>query len=551
VEQAVIFYNTGNESDIVIADARLYKGTVYLILARADSAAYQERSGQLGIIASGFTISTLEVADLSGADRLPLSPGLIAELEAYIREAMALLEVPGAAVAIVQEDEIVYAQGFGVRERGSDQPVTPETLMMIGSTNKTLTTMLMAQLVDEGLMAWDTPVVDILPTFEMADPDITQRITVRHLVCACTGVPRRDAEAIWNFDHLSAEDIVESLAGFELRTGLGEMFQYSNQMVATGGYVAALAAGAVYGELYDGYVALMERQILDPIGMASSTFLVEQVRASANYAVPHSLDLSGRYVPIPLKLEEHVIPSAPAGALWSNVLDMGRYLLTLLNQGIAPDGTRIVSAKNLAFTWTPQIAVSADTQYGLGWFVGEYKGLPVLYHGGNTFGFTSDLALLPQADLGIIVLANQFGSSLNQAIRTRLFELIYRQEPEQAERLRLSASQQERSLAALREQLAQEVSADRVAPYLGVFANEWLGEIVVELDDGTLVLDAGEFRMELLPRTDQDGQVASYWAITPPWLALNTGFRFSTDGAGNPTIVRGAAGNEYTFVKVR
>ena len=114
--------------------------------------------------------------------------------------------------------------------------------------------MLMATLVDDGLMEWDTPVIDVLPTFALADPELTQEITVRNLVCACTGVPRRDFEVLMNYDDLSAEDIVESLASFELFTDFGEAFQYSNQMVETGGYEAATVAGAEYGSLHNGYM---------------------------------------------------------------------------------------------------------------------------------------------------------------------------------------------------------------------------------------------------------------------------------------------------------
>ena len=367
----------------------------------------------MGIIGSGFTIKALEVTDLTGVEPLPLTDDLITELEAYIVDTMELLDVPGAAVAIVQGDEIVYAKGFGVRERGKDDPVTPETLMRIGSTTKSMTTMMMATLVDEGLMDWDTPVIDILPTFKVADPEITQKITVRNLVCACTGVPRRDAELRFNAYELSAEEgIIESLADFEFFTDFGEAFQYSNQMVAAGGYVAVLAAGGEYGNLTDSYVALMQERILDPIGMTSSTFSFEEAHAGDNYVTPHSRDLAGEYVPIHFRLELYPYsPIAPSGALSSNVLDMGRYLITLLNRGIAQDGTRVVSAENLAMTWEPQVAMSADTSYGLGWVVSEYKGLLTLSHAGKTLGCTSELAFLPEADLGISVLTNQSGSA--------------------------------------------------------------------------------------------------------------------------------------------
>jgi len=542
-----ITYDTGDESEIVMAGGWVYEGIVYIELFKADLVALQQRASQLQITYTGFTINALDVTDLSGVEPLALTDELIAELEAYIVDTMELLDVPGAAVAIVKDGEIVYAKGFGVRQLGSDDPVTPQTLMMIGSTTKSITTMMMATLVDDELMDWDTPVVDILPTFAVADPDITQRITVRNLVCACTGVPRRDAEFLFNANYLSAEDIIESLADFEFFTDFGEAFQYSNQMVATGGYVATLAAGGEYGNVYDDYLVLMQERILDPIGMTNSTFSPEEAQVNPNHATPHSMTLAGEYVPIPLSREALLTPIAPAGTLWSNVLDMGRYLITELNEGVAPDGRRVVSAENLATTWEPQVAVTADVSYGLGWMVDDYKGVPMLQHGGNTLGFTSDLAFLPEADLGISVLTNQYGSILNQAVRFRLLELVYQQEAEFDELVQFYIDRIEEALAELNEQIKDSVDPDAVAPYIGVYTNEALGQITIALQDGVLTLDTGEFLMELLPKVDEDGEVEAYRSVTP---GLGGEFQLSEDDDGNPIIILGEGAYDYIFEKV-
>jgi len=543
-----ITYDTGDETEVILAGGWVYQGIVYVELFKADLVALQQRISQLQIIDTGFTINALEVTNLSGVEPLPLTNELIAELEAYIADTMELLDVPGVAVAIVKDGEIVYANGFGIRELGGNDPVTPETLMMIGSTTKSMTTMMMATLVDDGLMDWDTLVIDILPTFAVADPDITQRITVRNLVCACTGVPRRDAELLFNANDLSAKDIIESLADFEFFTDFGEAFQYSNQMVATGGYVATLAAGGEYGNLYDSYLALMQERIFGPIGMTSSTFSLEEAQASPNHATPHSMTLAGEYVTIPLSREALVTPVAPAGSLWSNVLDMGRYLITELNEGVAPDGTPVVSAENLAITWEPQVAITADASYGLGWIVDEYKGLLMLQHGGNTLGFTSDLAFLPEIDMGISVLTNQYGSILNQAVRFRLLELLYQQEAEFDELIQFYIDRTEEALAELNAQIADSVDPEAVAPYVGVYANDALGEIIITLDDDdVLTLDAGEFLMELLPKVDEDGEVEAYRSVTP---GLGGEFQFSEDDDGNPIIIIGEGAYEYIFDKV-
>jgi CubicO group peptidase (beta-lactamase class C family) len=393
-------------------------------------------------------------------------------------------------------------------------------------------------------MSWDTPVVEILPSFAVADPDLTEDITVRHLVCACTGVPRRDLEMIFNTDELTAEGIVESLATFEFFTDFGEAFQYSNQMVATGGYVAALAAGGEYGQLGEAYVAQMQERVLDPIGMDSSTFSFESVRVNPNQAVPHSRSRDGAFVPLPLDQERFVVPCAPAGALWSNVLDMSRYLITELNRGIAPDGTRVVSEENLAVTWEPQVAITADMDYGLGWIVQDYKGLRLLHHGGNTVGFSSDLAFLPEAGLGIVVLTNQRVSLLPEAVRFRLFELLFQLESEYDEQAEFARTMMGKVHAEIvSEFVGGGIAAEEVAPYLGQYSNDALGPIWIEREsDGRVYLDVGEFRVELCALKSGGYSVCE-------GLFLGTPLEPDEDESGNPTIALGTGVNEYVFVK--
>ena len=548
-EQVIdIGYDTGDESRVVAAGGELYQGVVYILLARGELISIQQRLSQLAIIDTGFTINALEQEDLVGVEPLRLTDDLLAEFEAYIVDAMERFNVPGAAVAVVQKDEIVYANGFGVRELGKDDLVTPETLMMIGSITKSMTTMLMATLVDDGLMDWDTPVVEVLPTFALAGPELTQQITLRNLVCACTGVPRRDLEFFLNSDELSAEDIVESLATFEFFTDFGEAFQYSNQMVATGGYVAAAAVGAEYGSLYNGYARAVQERVFAPIGMTNTTLSFDEVQASNNYGTPHLLNLDFEYNPVPLRFETFVTPVAPAGAVWSNVLDLGRYLITELNQGVAPDGTGVVSAQNLKLTWEPQVAVTASDSYGLGWLVGEYKGLPEISHGGATIGFSANLAFLPDQDLGISILANAQGSGgFNHAIRSRLFELAFGLESEFDERATFAYTAARDAVAELAADLVN-IEPDAVAPYLGRYTNDALGQILIELEDGKLIMDVGEFRSELRSKTDEDGEVTSY--MISDGVGLGTPLQFSGVDEGNPIVVLGEGVLEYTFQKV-
>lgn len=543
-----ISYESEDDEQIVAAGGMLYEGVVYTLLVRADLVALQQRSAQLSIIETGFQATAVEQTDLAGVEPIPLDDALLDEFEAYIADALTRFDVPGAAVAVVQDGEIVYASGFGVREIDGSEPVTPETQMMIGSIGKTMTTMLMAILVDEGLMDWDTPVQDVLPQFAVADPELSQEITMRNLVCACTGVPRRDLELLFHSDELTAEDVIESLQTFQFFTDFGEAFQYSNQLVATGGYAAAAAAGGEYGNLYEAYLSEMQQRIFDPIGMASTTFDVETVEAGSNYAMPHSLMPDASYELVPLSVEGLLTPVAPAGASWSNVMDMARYLITELNQGVTPDGTRVVSKENLNVTWEPQVPVSAEASYGLGWFVGSYKGQPMRYHGGNTLGFTADMGFLPEAGVGIIVLSNaQISNLFNEAVRFRLFEMIF-QQPHEADAQYSFAHEmrREQSVEAIAD--IEPVELDQVEPLLGRYTNDALGEIELRVDDGQFVMDAGEFTVEIRAQYDDDGELETYLTYSVPVIGLPLSVEEGADG--NPQLTLGQGAISYTFTRV-
>ncbi len=492
-----------------------------------------------------LTSATTAQVDLTGVRPKTLTPELLGQLEGYITGAMTLARVPGAAVAVVQNSEVVYVHGFGVREMGTKDPVTPDTRMMIGSVGKTMTTMMMATLVDDGHMAWDTPAVKILPGFAVADPALTPKITMRDLVCACTGVPRRDMELLFNADSLTAKDVVASLRSFQFSTGLGEAFQYSNQMVASGGYIAALAGSSDTTDMYGAYLAQIQHRVFDPIGMAHTTFNFEEVAAAPDHATPHGEDALYEYSPLPLSVERLLIPVGPAGASWSTARDMARYLITELNRGVSPDGVRVVSEKNLEVTWQPQVAVNADTSYGLGWFVGHYKGLRLLYHEGNTLGFTSDLAFLPDVGLGIVVLANAANSNaFDEAVRFRLFELAYGQPADHDLQLKLAFKVQMRKMQNPEVALKPGADPEQVAPYLRSFTNPALGDIVLSITGGKLMLDAGEFAVELRPRAQQAGTPV-YVAFGPPLTGVP--FEFTQAADGKPAIVLLAPPDAYTF----
>lgn len=535
VQRAVVVnYRQTGPTTVYQGFGQLFKGRVYILLFRGSIAAAQKRNAQVQIIASGFTILGMRQVNLTGVTPVVVTPAITAALQRYLVAQMKLFKIPAAEVAIVQHGAVVYAHGFGMRGPDDLEAVTPDTRMMIGSTTKSMTTMLMGMLIDQHKLTWDEPVVKIMPQFTVSDPHLTKKITVRDLVCACSGVPRRDAALFFKANALTARQIVRSLALFPLVTKRGEAFQYSNQMVATGGYVAAMAAGGTFDNLYASYVSAMQQRVLAPIGMDHSTFSFDAIRADGNYASPYGMRIDGTYAPMPLSYEQFVTPIAPAGALWSTANDMARYLITEINRGIAPNGKRVVSTANLAVTWQPQVQVTAQTSYGLGWFIDTYKGQTIIDHGGNTLGFTSDLAFLPNAGLGIVVLTNAQATNLfNEAIRYRLVELLFKQPFEYDREVTAARTHLQAVGASLR--LAPTIDAAAVMPFLGTFSNRALGAVTLTLNEGTLRLKAPSFTTTLRAIRGSIGQGNAYVFIDPPLVGVT--LRFARDPHGKPILI--------------
>ena len=396
----------------------------------------------------GYLLRKLEAAAVP--DPQQLTDDVFAQFTSYVEEAMGRWNVPGAAVAVVADGEVVYAEGFGVRERGKDDPVTPDTLFGIGSMTKSINAMMLASLVDKGFFEWDTPVVEIWPDFQLAHPDSTLAVTVRDLLSMRSGM--RQDDSLWAGKGLSAEDLMIALAEVPVAGPPAEQHYYDNQGVATGAYLGVMAAGGELSSLFESYAQQMQERLFDPIGMANTTLDLDTMNAHSEGARPHSWNESGQSVPSG-SFFEGFIPRegiSAAGGVASTANDMARYLITQLNRGESPDGVRVVSEESLTETWTPQINISGgpdtflervwlpsalysplDSQYdyGMGWFVGTYNGVPVLNNPGDQAGWSAHTALLPDSDTGIVVLTNAdllpCGAYLKLAVQHRLIEMRY------------------------------------------------------------------------------------------------------------------------------
>jgi len=535
-----IVYQTGGNEHRTVIGAALKKGAVqYITLVDGDNGALDRRGAQMMSILSTFKAPGVTEESFKGHKLRPLDA---AKLEAFMESAMAKAKVPGAAIAIVHGQKVIYEKGFGVRELGKNEPVTPETLFMIGSTTKSLTTLMMARLVDEGKFSWDTPVTQVLPSFALGDPQITKRVTMKHTVCACAGLPRQDMEFSFEFAGVTPEQRLGSMKTMKPTTGFGETFQYSNTMVAAGGYAAAHALGGKepLGPAYD---QAMQSRVFDPLGMKSTTMDFAAVERR-EHASPHAENLRSEMKPLSLGPEQFVVSLRPAGAAWSNVRDMSKYVALELAKGKDPSGRALVSEANLAKRREPQIRITDKMAYGLGLFVEDDHGLAVDHHGGNTFGFTSDMLFLPEHDLGIVVLSNAGGAgAFRKAVRRRLFEILFGASERADRDLGFSLTEKKKVIEKELAQVVLEPEVGWMSPLAGTYESASLGSIAVRIDGKRGVVDAGEWASAFGRKTLPDGTVKLI-LLDPPLAGLEF---LPVDRAGRKGLTLDAGQQRYGF----
>jgi CubicO group peptidase (beta-lactamase class C family) len=532
-------------------DERVYQAqlqrvgdTNYIQLLYADLDEVSRRGAQVNVVATGFSISAVDEIDLSETEPMQFDNELLEEWLGFVERVQTEFEIPGIAVAVIQGDTVVFQDGLGTRELGTERPVTPETMFAIASTTKTLTTSTMAALVDEGRISWDTLAVEAWDDFALSDPEITQRVTLENLVSASVGVERRDLELFFGLDATPAE-FISDLAGFQLFTDFGEAFQYSNQMIAAGGYLTAMTTGASEENMRPAYIDLVEEQILDPVGMTRTTFSLDTAAAYREIATPHSANLNTlEVISVPLELERSVEISGPAGGAFSTLSDMTKYLQMYMRGGASEDGEEVISQQGLNRLWTPQIEVSADTSYGLGWFVTDYKGLQTFGHAGNAIGYTSEFLFAPEAELGIVLLSNMRAvNPAHDLIVQRLFELAYGQPDESTGQLDFLVEQGEEAEEELADQI-QTVRAREARGFSGTYVNEVLGAIVLGVDsDNTPTLEVGPLAMQYARFEAPTVREGTMIITLPPLAGLP--FEFNEDG----DVVIDYNGTDFVFVK--
>ena len=473
----------------------------------------EKRDSQVSLVFSRLAPPGYRRESFAGRAARTLDAARIAELTRFVDRARTLFDVPAISFGVVQDGQVRFAGGFGVREVGQPAPPDADTLFLIASNTKALTTLLLAKLVDQGRLAWDTPVTRVMPSFKLGDAATTASTQVKHLVCACTGLPRQDLEWLLESHRATPTSMMALLATMQPTSKFGALFQYSNLLAAAGGYVAAYA-WAPARELGAGYDAAMQAEVFDPLGMTATTFDFARALA-ANHAGAYGLDVDGAVVPAVMDANYSVIPVRPAGGAWSNVRDLLRVVEMELARGVLPDGKRYIGEAALLARRAPQVAIDGDERYGMGLAINTRWGVPLVSHGGDLAGYHSDVIWLPEHGVGAVILTNaEAGIVIRDVLHRKLLEVVFDGEPRADAELAAAAAQLRAQRIAERARLTVPPSAADVQLLARAYHNEALGDLDVVRGKDGVVFDFGEWRSAVAARHNADGTV-SFVMIVP------------------------------------
>ncbi len=441
----VPFDTPSSDTHFVIALVRTFKERAYVCLLEGTKAMMSRRNAEFKIMFETFKPVGFEETEVVVHEAKDWTEVEKEAFETFILDAMRKLKVPGVAIAIVRQDgKAVFSKGFGVKHHGLSEAVSVDTPFMIGSTTKALTSYLMAMMIDQKKLSWETPVTDILKDFTLGDLELTQKLTIRHTVSASTGMPAGGLACLFKYSGVEPEDRLDQMKHMHPTTKIGETFQYSNDMLMMGGY-AASRAHTPDGSLQQAYACAMKDFVFDPLQMKKSVIKMEDAM-QLGAAFPHGLDFNGELCKVGLNIEKIVYNLAPAGAVWSTVEDLSQYLLTEMNKGLL-HGKRIISEECILERRKPGIRIGEKSSYGLGLFLSNEQALDIVGHGGNTMGFSSDCYFLPEKGIGMAVLTNRsFANDFLSAVKQKFLELSFGVKLRSDEMLNFAVRQQQESV---------------------------------------------------------------------------------------------------------
>lgn len=455
---------------------------------------------------------------LAGLRAAELPPGL-QDFDAFVARVQKEFDVPGVAVAIVKDGEVVLAKGYGVRELGKSEPVDARTLFAIASNTKAFTAAGLAMLMDEDKVAWDDRVTERLPWFKLSDPYVTHEMTVRDLLTHRSGLALGAGDLLfWPTTDFTTREVVERLRFVPLATSFRANYAYDNILYAAAGLVIEEVSGKKWGDF-------MRERIFVPVGMTDTLANCQDLPSGANAATGHAKYDFRDLKPVPPLAWDN---ASAAGGIYSSAQDMAKWVRVQLAGGklpAGPDGRAGVLFKEARQKemWSlvtpmmigePKVEALKVTRpnfrgYGLGWDLSDYRGRKVVSHTGGWPGQVSKVALVPALGLGVVVLTNAESGAAFQAVSWRVLD-AYLSAPvtdwvaAYAEFVRSAATGADESWA---KHVAARAAASKpslpLAKYAGTYRDVWRGDVLLTERAGRLAMS--------FSRTEKLGGDLEHW----------------------------------------
>lgn len=427
----------------------------------------------------------------------PLSP---AQIDVLVERTLKAFDVPGISVAVVKDGQVVIAKGYGVRSLTNGQKMDARTLVGIASNSKAFTTAALAILVDEGKLKWDDRVTDFIPEFKLYNPYVTEEFTVRDLLTHRSGLGLGAGDLMFFPDgsDFTVRDVIHNLRYLKQASGFRSKFDYDNNLYIVAGEVVKRASGMSWEDF-------IEQKMLKPLGMTDSAASLKRVKNTSNVVTPH-VSVDGHLQAIVARPNDVI---NAAGGIYSNVQDMAKWVSMLLSKGkYGTAGQHLFSEAALKEMWAPQTILPISPgaynshfgAYGMGWFLNDAMGYKQISHTGGLVGMVTQVTLVPELDLGIVVLTNQEQggafTAITNSIKDGYFGTTSIDRVKQNLELKLAGTTDaDKVTAAVWAEIAASNSSGEAAKtdlqaYVGTYRDNWLGDVVIALKDRHLTFTA-------------------------------------------------------------
>jgi CubicO group peptidase (beta-lactamase class C family) len=473
----------------------------------------------------------------------------ITKIDSFIVASMSQWKMPGFAVAIVKNDSVIFSKGYGVKDLRTGESVDENTLFMIASCSKAFTTAALARLVDQGKLKWDDPAIKYLPGFHTYDPWVTKEITIRDLVTHRSGLETFSGDILWLGSTYDAKEVIRRSQFLKPTSSFRSKYGYQNIMYSVAGSVIPVLTDTSWSDF-------IKYNFFKPLGMNNSVTSISEMKENGNFAQPHKFK-NGEVAAYPEFYSIETV--APAGAINSSVRDMTNWIRLQLNKGQF-GGRKIFSERQSTEMWANHTPIGTSN-YGLGWFIRYWNGKKIYNHGGGMPGMISEVALIPEEKLGLVILSN-YETGMVAAVKNYILEVINNIPAKDWNKTMLDAWNRRLDAFEKENKRREEVRVKDTKPSLppekfaGIFEDKMYGKAEILLKDNAL-------HLQLLPSPTMRGELKHYhfdtfyidWEdefLTRGWVKFEMDFngeikKFSIEVPNSPDFIF----TELLFEKIK